>query len=76
MKSMTLQNQRNLYKQYKKSRLNEANNTIRLYATGNYSKPTNEEIMRDAKNDILNFVSVFENPIIEEAESEMDEMMG
>lgn len=74
MKNMTLQMQRNLYKQYKKSRLGEANNTIALYATGNYSKPPNAEIVANAKVDILKFVSVFENPIIEEAESDMDEI--
>lgn len=72
MKNMTLQMQRNLYKQYKKTRLSEANNIISLYATGNYSKPTNTEIVNNAKTDILKFVSVFENPIIEEAESDMD----
>lgn len=74
MKNMTLQMQRNLYKQYKKSRLSEANNIIALYATGNYSKPTNAEIVNNAKTDILKFVSVFENPIIEEAESDMNEI--
>lgn len=74
MKSMTLQMQRNLYKQYKKSRLSEVNNIIALYATGSYSKPTNTEIVNNAKTDILKFVSIFENPIIEEAESDMDEI--
>jgi hypothetical protein len=71
MKNMTLQIQRKLYKQYKKARLSDAHNLIHLLRTGSYSKSSDEDILNDAKDDILKFVSHFEDSIIAEAESDL-----
>lgn len=71
MKNITIIEQRKLYNLYKETRLREVNNVIALLNTGSYSRPENSVIINKAKKDIMDFVSIFEDKIIEEAKDEL-----
>lgn len=71
MKTISLTEQRKMFKAYKEARLSDANTLIALYNTGNYNRPQNSEIINEAKEDIIKFVSVFEEKVIKEAKNEL-----
>ena len=71
MKNISIKEQRILCNAYKKARMNEANNYISFCNTGTYIRDSTPEIMSVAKKDILKFVSVFEDKIIEEITDEL-----
>lgn len=66
MKKISLNQQRKLCNAYKDARIAQANNLISLYHTGSYSAPDKSTVIDNAKKDIMNFTSVFEDKVIEE----------
>ena len=71
MITLSIKEQRLLCQQFKEARFSEANHLIAIYKTGNYSTPTDAEIMERAKNDILNFINVFESKVVEEISKDL-----
>lgn len=71
MKSISIPSQRKLYRMYKEARLNEFNNSMAFYNTGNYSRPSHSEMVKKLKQDILSFTSVFEEKIRKEVELDL-----
>ncbi|MES9681673.1 hypothetical protein ABWK22_01910 [Gottfriedia acidiceleris] len=73
MKNITTNEQRKLYKAYKESRMEQLGHLNSLFNTGNYSRPSYSDMLAKAKQDIMDFVSVFEETIIQEAIDELYE---
>ena len=51
--------------------MKEANLLISLLNTGSYSRPKDSDIIGNAKEDILNFASMFEIILIKEVEEDL-----
>lgn len=71
MKKMSLPEQRKLYKLYKSARIGQLNNLIHILYSGTYSKSSQEEMWEEAKKDILDFSSCFEECLIKEIELDL-----
>lgn len=71
MKKLTTNEQRSLYKAYKDARWREANYSLALLRTGNYSTLKSVSVLIRARDDIFAFVSVMEEKIQEEARKDM-----
>lgn len=72
MKKMSLPEQRKLYKLYKSARIGQLNNLIHILYSGTYSKSSKEEMWDEAKKDILDFSSNFEESLIEEIKLDLE----
>lgn len=71
LKKMSISQQRKLYQMYKQAVISNLNNLDALYNTGNYSRPAYSEMVQEAKTNLLEFSSSFEEVLCLEIMEEM-----
>lgn len=71
MKHLTKKEQRDTYRAYKDLRIKNAYNLMVLLESGKENSIKSQELLKEAKKDILAFSLVFEESIVKEAREEL-----
>lgn len=74
MKRLSLPEQRTLYKSYSEIRLKHAYNQMAFLQSGKETSTRSQELLNQAKEDILSFSAVFEEKVVEEVKNDLSKI--